>query len=602
MSNEAAKKASARSLVAEADLANRTRALRLTARLNGIFAAELDDAANVEAANQLKSGFRAEAAVIFYESADGRYHCCIAGTEFPIALSEKHWNESVSAHATEQGVQRFGPWAPPVLDSPLPLWISLKLYAATKGAYIFLGRSTAPWTAEDEADIIGVAGALAPLISIRYARAKEELERRLAERRLAKNERRLRTFIEGSKDMIYSVNADDRIMSINKAGLELLGLESSKEALGLPFSSFVADPSDRDLLVERVRDRGYAADYEISLMRKDGSAVYCLESSFAIRSSDGGIAELQGIVKDISERIANERELWKMNLELAEANEELTRAHTAMLQQEKLASIGQLAAGVAHEINNPLGFLKSNHESLKRFSTRMKPILLEQLESLEPQRQADIKHALEEINEIFAESDEGYDRIIRIVDTLKNFARSDTASQYAPYDINAAIESALVVARNEVKYVADVYLELAELPRIEAAGNELSQVLLNVIGNAAQAIRSQERKEQGKITISTELTSGLVKIRISDDGPGIPDQAKKKVFDPFFTTKDPGKGTGLGLSISYDIVVNKHGGRLSVDSTMGVGTTFTIELPVYHDSQERQAPTHPKLSPRQGTA
>ncbi len=587
MDRLAAQASAARSLAAEAELANRTRALRLTARLNSIFATVLDDSANVEAANQLKTGFRADAAVIFYESADGRYHCCIAGTEFPIAISTRHWRESVSAHAVERGIQRFGPWAPPVLDSELPLWISLKLYTATaEGAYIFLGRASAPWSTEDEADILGVAEALAPLISIRYERSKEELERRLAERRLARNERRLRAFVDGSKDMIYTVDAEDRITGMNRAGLELLGLGGADEAIGRSFSAFAADPQDRSRLVGLVRERGFAADYEISLVRKDGSTAYCLESAFAIRSPRGDIAELQGIVKDISDRIANERELWKMNLELAEANAELKAAQATMVQQEKLASIGQLAAGVAHEINNPLGFLKSNHETLKRLGARMMPILREAISSPSG-RGATGSISIEtlaEIDEIFKESDEGFDRIIHIVDGLKNFARCDDSAGFAPYDVNAAIESALVMARNEIKYVADVTLELAELPRIEARGNELSQVLLNVIVNAAQAIGSQERKDKGSIRIATALSDRKVVISVADDGPGIPEPIKSKVFDPFFTTKEPGKGTGLGLSISYDIIVGKHGGSVRVEDAEGGGTVFRIELPVSRGS------------------
>ncbi len=169
---------------------------------------------------------------------------------------------------------------------------------------------------------------------------------------------------------------------------------------------------------------------------------------------------------------------------------------------------------------------------------------------------------------------------MRIVGNLKNFSRTDQGAEFELYDVNEGIASTLVVARNEIKYVAETRETLGDLPRIMARGGEINQVILNILVNAAQAIESQKRTEKGLIEIETRLEGEWVRIVIRDDGPGIPDGNLTRVFDPFFTTKEPGKGTGLGLSISYDIVVTKHGGRLSAESEPGKGSSFIIELPI----------------------
>ncbi|HET7839643.1 MAG TPA: ATP-binding protein, partial [Rectinemataceae bacterium] len=290
-------------------------------------------------------------------------------------------------------------------------------------------------------------------------------------------------------------------------------------------------------------------------------------------------------VKDISDRIASERALWNTNMELAEANASLKRTQMMMVQHEKLASIGQLAAGIAHEINNPLGFLKSNHGVLAGFLRSIRAAW-EEASQEEPSRLAtiarrhDLAYVFSEIDSLVKDSDEGYLRIMEIVKNLKNFARIDAEATIGPFDLNKGIESSLVVARNEVKYVAEVRLELGEIPMIQAAGGEINQVMLNLIINAAQAIESQKRGAPGTIAIATRLEEGRVVCTVADDGPGVPDELRLSIFDPFFTTKEPGKGTGLGLSISYDIIVNKHRGDLTVEPSPLGGAMFRIELPV----------------------
>ena len=190
-----------------------------------------------------------------------------------------------------------------------------------------------------------------------------------------------------------------------------------------------------------------------------------------------------------------------------------------------------------------------------------------------------LDYILGDIENLVKESMEGVNRITEIVTSLRNFSRIDNETRIESYDINEALENTLVVAKNEIKYVADVEKELSKVPRIECIGSEINQVLLNILINAAQAIESQNRRDRGLIRIRTYADSDSIYCEIVDDGPGIPQGIVSRIFDPFFTTKDPAEGTGLGLNISYDIVVHKHNGELSVRSEDGKGATFIVKLP-----------------------
>jgi signal transduction histidine kinase len=282
-----------------------------------------------------------------------------------------------------------------------------------------------------------------------------------------------------------------------------------------------------------------------------------------------------------------------MNLELAEANLKLQKTQNLMVQREKLASIGQLAAGVAHEINNPIGFLKSNLIMLEKYFGKIEKYwgdlqLDNQEDDINPERSRVMEKIFDEAKAIFSEGRDGFDRIVRIVGSLKNFSRVDSQAAMCSFDLNAGIESTIVVAWNEIKYVSELRKNLGDIPHIKANGSEINQVILNIIVNAAQAIGNPPRDGKGLIEISTRMEGDNVIITIHDNGPGIPKDALNKVFDPFYTTKEPGKGTGLGLSISYDIIVNKHSGAIWVESEQGLGTTFYISLPA-GGAKEKQA-------------
>ena len=262
-----------------------------------------------------------------------------------------------------------------------------------------------------------------------------------------------------------------------------------------------------------------------------------------------------------------------------------------------MASLGQLAAGVAHEMNTPLGYVASNFETLKKYMEKFLSLLgdyetlvsepedsagrrQERLARITQAREAmRADYLLDDIQQLFTDSREGLNQVTEVVQRLRNFAQVDVAEEVTEFDLNESIEAALAVTNNETRYNAEVVLELQPLPAIVGHVSQINQVLLNLIVNATQAIEEQQRPTPGRICITTRATDAGVQCTIADDGPGIAKANVEKIFDPFFTTKEPGQGTGLGLSVSHDIIVTKHKGQLQVESTPGKGTIFTIDLP-----------------------
>lgn len=308
---------------------------------------------------------------------------------------------------------------------------------------------------------------------------------------------------------------------------------------------------------------------------------------------------IDNINREIKVRIEAEESVRHAYEGLEKANQELKEMQSQLVQSEKLASIGELAAGVAHEMNTPVGFIGSNFETLENYMKKIKKlfqmygdffeeikisekaILLDKAEDIRKSwNEMKIDFILEDLSILFNDSREGINRITDIIKNLKDFSRVDHPEDFNTYNINKGIKTTLVVAQNEMKYDADVEVEFSEVPEISCNTGQINQVLLNILINAVQAIKSQEKDEKGKIAIKTYTTDNDVVCEISDDGPGIESDKLQKIFDPFFTTKPIGKGTGLGLSISYDIIVNKHNGTLFVDSSVGSGTKFSLKLPI----------------------
>jgi len=259
---------------------------------------------------------------------------------------------------------------------------------------------------------------------------------------------------------------------------------------------------------------------------------------------------------------------------------QLDEATKRLVQSEKLASLGELAAGVAHEINNPVGYVSSNLTTLQKYLAVYEKVL--DAPATDPAEMAALKKKVnyafirDDLQSLLKETQEGVGLVKAIIQDLKDYARTNAATHYVASDLQVGLKSTLNIARNQLKDRADVRLTLGDLPLVECAPSQIDQVFLNLIVNAAQAMPAGK---MGVIDIRTACNHEQVWIEVQDNGPGIAPEILKKIFDPFFTTKDPGTGTGLGLSVSQNII-QQHGGTLTVDSTVGVGTTFKITLPI----------------------
>ena len=280
------------------------------------------------------------------------------------------------------------------------------------------------------------------------------------------------------------------------------------------------------------------------------------------------------------------KELHVRNAELEIAYAKLKNAQEQAVQSEKLASIGQLAAGVAHEINNPIGYVNSNLVTLQGYVSKLLGAIGAYgavarqsgaeiaAQSEEIRRRIDIDYLAVDVPMLITESRDGIDRVCKIIRDLKDFSRRDRGEAWARVDVHQLLESTLNIVSNQLKYKAGIVKTFAELPLIECLPSELNQVFLNILMNAGQAIA-----ERGMITVSTGQSGDKVWIAVGDDGEGIPEDVLPRIFDPFFTTKPVGSGTGLGLSISYGIVV-KHHGNIEITSVPQQGTLVRIELPI----------------------
>lgn len=398
------------------------------------------------------------------------------------------------------------------------------------------------------------------------------------QRALVQSRQRLEFLLEDSPDAIFTANLQGRILSANQA-CDRFFQPGGEPVSGRNLRDFLFNPGDFDIMLARLKSRQLINDFEL-IFDIGGSQRYTTLAITPDYDSGTSFREYQVVLRDITERVMFSQQLLETNMELMEVNRQLKDSQSQLYQQEKMASIGQLAAGIAHEINNPLGFVKSNFNTLKASVTHLEQWLKEQGEQLALPRR--IQEDLEDIEAILRESDEGFERIMSIVKSLKSFSRIDQeGDRPALVDLNAALETTLVVARNEYKYVATVETVWGDIPEVECLGNQMNQVFLNLLVNAAQALASRpEGAPAGKITLRTWCQDRQVCIEFADNGPGIAPEHLSRLFEPFFTTKDVGKGTGLGLSISHDIVVNKHLGRIEVGGQPGQGAIFRVWLPV----------------------
>ena len=303
--------------------------------------------------------------------------------------------------------------------------------------------------------------------------------------------------------------------------------------------------------------------------------------------SNAGVSHSLVTFDDVSEAYVRQKELQRRNGQLRQTLASLAGTQEQLLQSEKMASIGQLAAGVAHEINNPIGYVHSNLGSLQEYLHclfQLIEIYERALRSPDPKAmvpeiedmraRCDIEFISQDLPQLMAESREGIERVTEIVRNLKEFSYSDRENACKSADLHAGLESTINIVWNEIKYKVNLERRYGKLPLVQCRLSELNQVFMNILLNASHAI-----KDRGQIIITTGVLDEEVWIEIEDTGQGIPEDIQQSIFDPFFTTKPVGSGTGLGLSISYSIV-KKHHGRIEVRSVPGQGSCFRITLPI----------------------
>jgi signal transduction histidine kinase len=336
-----------------------------------------------------------------------------------------------------------------------------------------------------------------------------------------------------------------------------------------------------------------------------GSAIEVILLSFALADKINILKREKELsqANEIRVMIANKRIVEEQNVnlekkvkertfELQKAMDNLTHAQTNLVESEKMASLGQLTAGIAHEINNPINFVSSNIyplkldfedllSVLKKYDQLFDGVELDKVleEVKNTKQEIDFDYVINEIYQLMNGIEDGANRTAEIVKGLKTFAYLDEAERKLA-DINEGIRSTLVLLSSSYKDEMQLFTHLGVLPEIECFPGKLNQVFMNIFSNAIQAVKSKKEKTPNDhIMVSTEIVDDQVVIVIKDTGMGMSEEVKSKIFEPFFTTKDVGQGTGLGLSIVYSII-KKHEGTIDVESEKGVGTTFTIKLPV----------------------
>jgi PAS domain S-box-containing protein len=342
---------------------------------------------------------------------------------------------------------------------------------------------------------------------------------------------------------------------------------------------------------------GESLRVELRARRKDGSEFSTGVSLNPVRDAHGRVTHYVSIAADITARLREEQNRRELQEKLSTEMRERERIALELRLSQKLEAVGQLAAGIAHEINTPIQYVGDSIDFLRQAATDCWSLLDLYRDSLTrlatgdsmsgvrervdaAERDVDLPFLLEEVPRAFERTLAGISRVAEIVRAMKEFARPDAGVQVAA-DINHAVETTLTVARNEYKYVAEVQTSLGEIPEVVCNIGELNQVLLNLIVNAAHAIADAGKDSRtGRIAVSTAISGASVIVTVEDNGCGIPEQNLERIFDPFFTTKEVGRGTGQGLAIARSIVVDKHGGTLRAESTVGAGARFTVSLPI----------------------
>ncbi|THB78392.1 MAG: PAS domain S-box protein [Desulfobacteraceae bacterium] len=422
---------------------------------------------------------------------------------------------------------------------------------------------------------------------IRDLEAKLESQRE-NERLIRESRARLDMIMDTVPVGIGIFSPKGRVIMVNSEFRRIIGMAPDEDISGINVTDMYADKEERQRFL-KLMEKGRTRFFETRFKRKSGEVFWGSVCSAARKAESGEIRFITTIT-DITRLKGVEKEKQALQAQL--------------LQSDKLVSIGQLAAGIAHEINNPVGYVKSNLGTLKTYASDIHLWLdtsdrfiqsmagkktgtedsrdrSEAAGLCQKRRDMDIAFLASDSRELIDDCMEGVEKIGKIVADLKGFAHPGKTRE-EPCDINDGIRSTLNILANEIKYQADVDLDLDDLPMIQGLPQQLNQVFMNILINAVQAIQERKKAQngpwKGRIRVITRFETGNIRVAISDTGTGIEPANLEKIFDPFFTTKAVGKGTGLGMNIAYGIIT-KHKGTIRVESTPGKGSCFTIILP-----------------------
>ncbi|WP_347176245.1 ATP-binding protein [Undibacterium sp. TS12] len=406
---------------------------------------------------------------------------------------------------------------------------------------------------------------------------------------------RLQYLIDNTPAIIYSSvpTGDFRMTFVSNNALNVLGYHPEEMLADPNFWFDHIHPNDVPEIFSSIAKLFTEGErtYEYRFRSRSGQYVWMHDMLRLIRDQDNNPVEVIGSLTDITKRKEMEEALYKKGEEQQLLIKKLQEAHEQLLQSEKMASVGQLAAGIAHEINNPIGFINSNIGSLQKYVGNLFDVISGYEDAIQKQgsndivskmhqikEQADLDFLKEDIQALVSESMDGLKRVKDIVQSLKDFSHvGETEWQEA--DIHQGIDSTLNIVKNEIKYKANVIKEYGQVPLVKCVISQINQVIMNLLVNASHAI-----KENGVIKITTGCEKDMAWIKVLDTGSGIPAENLSRIFEPFFTTKPVGSGTGLGLSLSYGIIKN-HGGRIDVHSVLGKGTCFTVWLPLRQEAK-----------------
>ncbi|WP_082732425.1 ATP-binding protein [Tepidibacillus decaturensis] len=463
---------------------------------------------------------------------------------------------------------------------------------------------------KDEMIIYSLAGQAAVIIenNIIYKNMEELLEKNrltisdeITKRKQADEEiNKLLSAIEHSPSSVIITDINGYIQYINPKFTQVSGY-TYKEVIGKNVSILKSGIHPKEMYIDFWKTilSGKEWSGEFYNKKKNGELYWESTSVSSIKDENGTIKYFISVREDITEKKILYKKIEEQNIVLQKTIRKLNDAQSQLIQKEKMAGIGQLAAGIAHEINNPLGFITSNYHTFKKYTLKIEELLQKYKDALlnfselstekkekilddiiEYEKNNKIAFVMEDLFELLNDTNEGLERIKMIVNALRAFSSIDQLNEFSPYDLNEGIKTALIIAKSKITYDTNINEELTDIPNIIAIGAEINQVILNLILNAAYAIEMKQDSNEGMITIRTYQKEEYVYCEIEDNGIGIKEELINRIYEPFFTTKPVGTGTGLGLSISYDIVVNKHQGEISVESKEGIGSKFVVKLPI----------------------